>query len=115
MTSTANPTSATRNHGHDDPNPDWPPSISPYVTPPNVTAIPTAPGSWSGLGFAVRSSSDRPANAMTSASAANGRFRKKIQRHDATWMSRPPSGGPIIVPIPLHAVHWPTALPASSP
>ena len=47
--------------------------------------------------------------------AAAGRLMKKIQRHDAYSTSRPPSGGPISVPMPLQAVHWPTARPLSSP
>ena len=80
-----------------------------------MTAIATAPGSWSGRGSAGPSSCDRPAKANTSAIAANGRLRKKIHRHEATCTRRPPTGGPISVPIPLQAVHWPTARPLSLP
>ena len=82
---------------------------------PKVSAMAAAPDACNGRGVAGSRSGDRPSQASASATAAPGRLMKKIQRHDAYCTSRPPSGGPIIVPMPLQAVHSPTARPLSAP
>jgi hypothetical protein len=52
--------------------------------------------------------------ASATVSTANGKLRKKIQRHDTHWTSAPPAGGPAMVATLVNAVQSPIARPACS-
>ena len=85
------------------------------MSPPNVIAIASGAHDLHRPRFGGQVFIGAAGDASPSAIRAAGRLMKKIHRQDAYSTRMPPSGGPSMVPIPLQAVHWPTARPLSLP
>jgi hypothetical protein len=88
--------------------------MSANVSAPNITVTAADAGTLIGRGDSAVFSPFHESRARVTVSASPGRLMKKIQRHDAYSTSRPPMGGPRSAPMPVQAVHRPTARPLSA-